>query len=83
LGCPPLLLPPPGSSWQLLLVPLLGCPPLLLPPPWQQLAAGAGAAPGMLTPPSEQQGATAELYTSLTSKRGAGGRDRTQHVEEG
>ncbi|KAJ9528308.1 hypothetical protein QJQ45_014281 [Haematococcus lacustris] len=49
----------------------------------KQLAAGAGAAPGMLTPPSEQQGATAELYTSLTRKRGAGGRDRTQHVEEG
>ncbi|KAJ9531658.1 hypothetical protein QJQ45_021803, partial [Haematococcus lacustris] len=51
-------------------------------PPWQQLAAAAGAAPGMLTPASEQQGATAELYTSLTRKRGAGGRDRTQHVEE-
>ncbi|KAL6749231.1 hypothetical protein V8C86DRAFT_3032168 [Haematococcus lacustris] len=89
LGCPPLLLPPPGSSWQLLLVPLLGCPPLLLPPPgssWQlllQLAAAAGAAPGMLTPSSEQQGATAELNTSSTRKRGAGGRDRTQHVEEG
>ncbi|KAL6763779.1 hypothetical protein V8C86DRAFT_2431716 [Haematococcus lacustris] len=41
---------------------------------WEQLAAGAGAPPGMLTPPPEQQGATAELYTSLTRKRGAGGR---------
>ncbi|KAJ9508473.1 hypothetical protein QJQ45_012009 [Haematococcus lacustris] len=49
----------------------------------RQLAAAAGAAPGMRTPPSEQQGATAELYTSSTRKRGAGGRDRTQHVEEG
>ncbi|KAJ9531041.1 hypothetical protein QJQ45_000958 [Haematococcus lacustris] len=38
----------------------------------RQLAAGAGAAPGMLTPPSEQQGATAELNTSSTRKQGAG-----------
>ncbi|GFH27889.1 hypothetical protein HaLaN_26278 [Haematococcus lacustris] len=32
LGCPPLLLPPLGSSWQLVLVPPLGWTPLLLPP---------------------------------------------------
>ncbi|KAL6744941.1 hypothetical protein V8C86DRAFT_3125628 [Haematococcus lacustris] len=49
-------------------------------PPWQQLAAGASAS---LSPPSEQQGAKAELDTSSTRKRRAGGRDRTQHVEQG
>ncbi|KAJ9517615.1 hypothetical protein QJQ45_025060 [Haematococcus lacustris] len=42
-----------------------------------QLAAGASASPGMLNPPAEQQGATSELDTSWTRKRGAGGRDRS------
>ncbi|KAJ9515797.1 hypothetical protein QJQ45_008695 [Haematococcus lacustris] len=36
----------------------------------------------MLTPPSEQQGATAELNTSSTRKRGAGGRDRVSVIPE-
>ncbi|KAJ9513012.1 hypothetical protein QJQ45_029213 [Haematococcus lacustris] len=48
-------------------------------PPGQQVAAGASAS---LSPPSEQQGAKAELDTSSTRKRRAGGRDRTQHVEQ-
>ncbi|KAJ9512199.1 hypothetical protein QJQ45_012755 [Haematococcus lacustris] len=42
-----------------------------------QLEAGAGAAPGMLTPPSKQQGATAELNTSSTRKRNMEGSDPT------
>ncbi|GFH07663.1 hypothetical protein HaLaN_02495 [Haematococcus lacustris] len=52
-------------------------------PPWQQLAAGVGASPDPLTPPAEQQGVRAELDTSSTRKRRAGGRDQTQHVEQG
>ncbi|KAJ9506217.1 hypothetical protein QJQ45_014628 [Haematococcus lacustris] len=40
-------------------------------PPWQQQAAGAGAAPGLPTPPAEQQGVRAELDTSSTRKRRA------------
>ncbi|KAJ9521488.1 hypothetical protein QJQ45_008889 [Haematococcus lacustris] len=58
-------------------------PPPPAAPPWQQQAAGAGAAPGLPTPPAEQQGVRAELDTSSTRKRRAGGRDRTQHVEQG
>ncbi|KAL6750182.1 hypothetical protein V8C86DRAFT_3144110, partial [Haematococcus lacustris] len=41
-----------------------------------------GAAPGLPTPPAEQQGVRAELDTSSTRKRRAGGRDRTQHIEQ-
>ncbi|KAL6754563.1 hypothetical protein V8C86DRAFT_2699514, partial [Haematococcus lacustris] len=85
-AAPGLPTPPAAPPWQQLAAGAGAAPGLPTPPaapPWQQLAAGAGAPPGMLTPPPEQQGATAELYTSLTRKRGAGGRDRTQHVEEG
>ncbi|KAJ9522984.1 hypothetical protein QJQ45_023789 [Haematococcus lacustris] len=59
-----------------------GLPPPPAAPPWQQQAAGAGAAPGLPTPPAEQQGVRAELDTSSTRKRRAGGRDRTQQVEQ-
>ncbi|KAJ9522405.1 hypothetical protein QJQ45_008301 [Haematococcus lacustris] len=45
--------------------------------------AGAGAASGLPTPPAEQHGVRAELDTSWTRKRRAGGRDPTQHVEQG
>ncbi|KAJ9522495.1 hypothetical protein QJQ45_008339 [Haematococcus lacustris] len=83
LTCPPLLLHPPGSSRQLVLVPAPGLPTPPAAPPWQQQAAGAGAAPGLPTPPAEQQGVRAELDTSSTRKRRAGGRDRTQHIEQG
>ncbi|KAJ9511789.1 hypothetical protein QJQ45_022642 [Haematococcus lacustris] len=55
---------------------------------WRQLlAAGAGAAPGLLTPPranpaKEQQRATAEIITSSPRKRRAGVRDRTPPTKQ-
>ncbi|GFH19086.1 hypothetical protein HaLaN_15980 [Haematococcus lacustris] len=53
---------------------------------WQQQAACAGAALGLLTPPlvaapEEQQGTTTEMNTSSTRKRKAGVRDRTQPAQ--
>ncbi|KAJ9524225.1 hypothetical protein QJQ45_005030 [Haematococcus lacustris] len=86
-GAAPDLLPPPAAPpWQELAagaVAAPGLPPPPAAPPWQQQAAGAGAAPGLPTPPAEQQGVRAELDTSSTRKRRAGGRDRTQQVEQG
>ncbi|KAJ9511096.1 hypothetical protein QJQ45_013154 [Haematococcus lacustris] len=86
-GAAPDLPPPPAAPpWQELAAgagAAPGLPPSRAAPPWQQQAAGAGAAPGLPTPPAEQQGVRAELDTSSTRKRRAGGRDRTQQVEQG
>ncbi|KAJ9512443.1 hypothetical protein QJQ45_013048 [Haematococcus lacustris] len=84
LGLPP---PPAAPPWQQQAAGAGAAPDLPPPPaapPWQQQAAGAGAAPGLPTPPAEQQGSgvRAELDTSSTRKRRAGGRDRTQQVEQ-
>ncbi|KAJ9532304.1 hypothetical protein QJQ45_010394 [Haematococcus lacustris] len=86
-GAAPDLPPPPAAPpWQQQAAGAGAAPDLPPPPaapPWQQQPAGAGASPGLPTPPAEQQGVRAELDTSSTRKRRAGGRDRTQHLEQG